>query len=171
MWSTLKKETSLNGAQFRGENEKLSSNADVLPKISSVVISRCFKEKDENEKMHMQSVQSYCFCSQNMQICDVLVAIAVVRDGNKMLTFIRLPPNKGQAAGLTLAWLWIPVVCENWNILPSVNKTVCFNKVKCTSDEFKCGNTSECIPKSKICDHTRDCPYGEDEPLNCCKLS
>ena len=33
---------------------------------------------DKNEKMLVQSLQSYCFCSLNMQICDVLVAVAVV---------------------------------------------------------------------------------------------
>ena len=33
---------------------------------------------DKNEKMHVQSVQSYSFCSLNTQICDVLFAVAVV---------------------------------------------------------------------------------------------
>ena len=28
--------------------------------------------------MHVQSVQNYCFCPLNMQISDVLVAVAVV---------------------------------------------------------------------------------------------
>ena len=28
--------------------------------------------------MHVQGVQSYCFSPLNMQICDVLVAVAVV---------------------------------------------------------------------------------------------
>ena len=31
----------MNGAQFRGENENLSSSADVVPKTSNLVISRC----------------------------------------------------------------------------------------------------------------------------------
>ena len=35
-------------------------------------------EMDKNEKAHVQSVQSYCFCLLNMQISDVLVAVAVV---------------------------------------------------------------------------------------------
>ena len=48
-----------------------------------MVISRCCfaddgKEIDKNEKMHEQSVQSYCFCLSNTQICDVLVAVAAV---------------------------------------------------------------------------------------------
>ena len=73
----------MNGAKFRRENENLSSSADVLPKTSNLVISRfCFaddgKEIDKNEKMHVQSVQSYRFWPLNMQICDVLVAVAVV---------------------------------------------------------------------------------------------
>ena len=33
---------------------------------------------DKNEKKHVQSVQSHGFCPLNMQICDVLVAVAVV---------------------------------------------------------------------------------------------
>lgn len=49
-------------------------------------------------------------------------------------------------------------------------KIVFFNKVKCILDEFKCGNIFECIFKSKICDYIRDCLYGEDELLSCCKL-
>ena len=74
----------MNSAQFRGENENLSSSADVLPKTSYLVISRCCfaddgKEIDKNEKMHVHSVQSYCFCSLNMQICDVLVAVAAAK--------------------------------------------------------------------------------------------
>ena len=73
----------MNGARFRGENENLSSSADVLPKTSNLIISRCCfaddgKEMDKSEKMHVQSVQSFCFCSLNMQICDVLVSITVV---------------------------------------------------------------------------------------------
>ena len=54
-------------------------------KTSKLVISRCYfaddgKEIDKNEKMHIQSVQSYCFCSLNkinMLLCDVLVTVAV----------------------------------------------------------------------------------------------
>ena len=68
VWQTIgKNETSMNGVQFRGENENLSSSADVLPKTSNLVISRCCfsdegQEMYKNEKMHVQSVQSYCFC-------------------------------------------------------------------------------------------------------------
>ena len=73
----------MNGAQFRGENENLSSRAHIFPKTSNFVISRCCfaddgKEIDKNEKRHVQSVQSCYFCSPNMQTCDVLVAAAVV---------------------------------------------------------------------------------------------
>ena len=73
----------MNGAPFRGKNENFSSSADILSKTSTLVISRCCfaddgKEIDKYENMHVQSVQSYCFCSLNMQICDILVAVAVV---------------------------------------------------------------------------------------------
>ena len=58
----------MNGVPFKGENENLSSNADVLPKTSNLVISRCCfsddgQEIDKHEKMHVQSVHSYCSCS------------------------------------------------------------------------------------------------------------
>ena len=33
---------------------------------------------DKSEKTQVQYVQNYCFCPVNMQICDVLVADAVV---------------------------------------------------------------------------------------------
>ena len=67
VWQTIKNETSMKGVQFRGENENLSSSADVLHKTSNLVISRCCfsddgQELSKNEKMHVQSVQSYCFC-------------------------------------------------------------------------------------------------------------
>ena len=80
MRQTLKNETSMNGAQFSRENENLSSSADVLPKTSNLLTSRCCfaddgKEKNKNEKMHVQSVQNYCFCPLNMKIYDVLVAV------------------------------------------------------------------------------------------------
>ena len=83
VWQTLKNKTSMNGAKFRGENEHLSSSADVLPKTSNLVISCCCfaddsKEIDKDEKMHVQSVQSCCFCPLNVQICDFLVAVIVV---------------------------------------------------------------------------------------------
>ena len=83
-WQTLKNETSMNGAQFREENENLPSSADALPEASNLVISRCFcaddsEEIGKNEKMHVQSVQCYCFCSLNMQISDVLVAVVVAK--------------------------------------------------------------------------------------------
>ena len=31
-----------------------------------------------NKRMHVQSMQSYCFCSLKMQICEVLIAVAVI---------------------------------------------------------------------------------------------
>ena len=46
----------MNGAKFRRENEHLSSSADVLPKTSNLVISRCCfaddsKEIDKDERI------------------------------------------------------------------------------------------------------------------------
>ena len=78
VWQTLNNEASLNGVQFRGENENLSSRADVLPKTSNLVISPCHFADNGTERMHVQSMQSYCFCSLKMQIYDVLIAVAII---------------------------------------------------------------------------------------------
>ena len=43
-----------------------------------VVLLTTGKEMDKDENMHSQSVLSCCFCSLTIQICDVLVAVAVV---------------------------------------------------------------------------------------------
>ena len=43
-----------------------------------VVLLTTTKKMDKIEEMHVQSVQSSCFCQLNMQICDVLVAVTVV---------------------------------------------------------------------------------------------
>ena len=73
----------MNDAQFRGEKENYPRALTFSLKTSNLDIFRCCfaddgQETDQNEKMHVQSVQSYYFCSLNMQICDVLVAVAVV---------------------------------------------------------------------------------------------
>ena len=65
------------------KNENLCPSAEVLHSTSNLVISRCSfaddgKEIDKKGKTHVQGVQSYCFCLLNMQICNVLVAVAVV---------------------------------------------------------------------------------------------
>ena len=50
------------------------------------ILCCCFaddgKEMEKSEKKHVQGVQSYCFCSRNMQICDVLV------DGSSSLNLL-----------------------------------------------------------------------------------
>ena len=56
----------MSGALFRGENENLSSNADVLHKTSNLVISRCFlaedgKEIDKNEKRTCRAWKAIVF--------------------------------------------------------------------------------------------------------------
>ena len=69
-----------------GENETLSSTAYtslVKPQIwpFNVGVLQMTATKWTKGKTHVQSVQSYCFRSLifvNMQICDVLVAVAVV---------------------------------------------------------------------------------------------
>ena len=63
--------------------EHLSSYAHVVNTTAKQVISR--RRKNENvfkmskdEKMHVQSVQKYCFSLSNMQICGGFVAFVVV---------------------------------------------------------------------------------------------
>ena len=56
----------MSGALFRGENENLSSNADVLHKTSNLVISRCCfaddgKEMDKNEKRTYRACKAIVF--------------------------------------------------------------------------------------------------------------
>ena len=43
-----------------------------------VVVLLTTAKKWTKVKKHVQGVQGYCFCPLNMQICDVLVAVAVV---------------------------------------------------------------------------------------------
>lgn len=40
-----------------------------------------------------------------------------------------------------------------------------------SDSSFRCGTTSYCINKSKVCNHLKDCPGGEDEAFNCGKSS
>ena len=47
VWQSLRNENVMSGALFRGGNEKLSSNADVLHKTSNLIISRCCFADDE----------------------------------------------------------------------------------------------------------------------------
>ena len=65
--------------------EKMKSYPQVLtffikPQLSlfHVAVLLTTAKKWTKVKTHVQSVQSYCFCLINMQICDVLVAVAVV---------------------------------------------------------------------------------------------
>ena len=73
---------------FRRESENLSSSADVLHKTKNLAISRCFaddgKEMDKSKKCTRRACKAIVFTAfwrcpvLNMQICDVLVAVAVV---------------------------------------------------------------------------------------------
>ena len=60
----------------------LSSYAHVVHTTAKQVISRRRKNEkvkmSKNEKMHVQSMQKYCFLLSNMQICGVFVAVVVV---------------------------------------------------------------------------------------------
>ena len=62
--------------------EHLSSYVHVVHTTAKQVIPRRGKNEDvcemnKNEKMYTQGVQSNCFSLSNMQICDVLVAVAL----------------------------------------------------------------------------------------------
>ena len=63
--------------------EHLSSYAHVVHTTAIHVISRRRKNENvfkmsKNEKLHVQSVQNYCFLLSNMQIIDILVAVVGV---------------------------------------------------------------------------------------------
>ena len=49
VWKSLSNENVMSSALFRGENENLSSNANVLQKPQNLVISRCCFANDGNE--------------------------------------------------------------------------------------------------------------------------
>ena len=59
-------ENVMSGDLFRGEDEKLSSNADVLHKTSNLIISRCCfaddgDEIDKNEKRTCRACKAIVF--------------------------------------------------------------------------------------------------------------
>ena len=65
------------------KNENLCPSADVLHNTSNLVISRCSfaddgKEIDKKEKRTCRACKATAFALLNMQICNVLVAVAVV---------------------------------------------------------------------------------------------
>ena len=40
-------------------------------------------------------------------------------------------------------------------------------ETSCKEGEFRCSDSSLCIPDSKHCDGYKDCRNGEDEPMSC----
>ena len=68
---------------FMRENENLSLSADVLHKTKNLAISRCCfaddgNKMDKSEKRTYRACKAIVFTPLNMQISDVLVAVAVV---------------------------------------------------------------------------------------------
>ena len=63
--------------------------------------------------------------------------------------------------------------CNNdnkWNCKyqDDVSNIICNNNDKCNDNEFKCQDTSRCIPNTWLCDGFYDCINTEDEnPINC----
>lgn len=54
--------------------------------------------------------------------------------------------------------------CPENHILNSDKRTCTAN---CTSAQFKCKTTFNCIPKLWVCDFQNDCGDGSDEPKDC----
>jgi len=87
MWSNYSgNSTGTSDLEVRKVNKifHLSLHAHVVHTAAKQVIWRRGKnekvcEMSKNEKMDVQSVQNYCFSLSNMQNCDVLVAVVVVR--------------------------------------------------------------------------------------------
>ena len=84
VWQSLKNETDMSHASFRGEHENLSPSADVLHKTSDLDIS-CCSFADDGKKMNKNEKRTCAgranllfFFPLNMQICDFLVAVGVV---------------------------------------------------------------------------------------------
>ena len=40
----------------------------------------------------------------------------------------------------------------------------------CKDGEFRCGDSDQCIPESKVCDDHSDCSNKMDEPMSCGEL-
>lgn len=37
----------------------------------------------------------------------------------------------------------------------------------CKDDEYRCGDSRQCVPYSKVCDKRYDCANKMDEPMSC----
>ena len=66
VWHSVKNETDMRHAQFRGENKNLFPSADVLLKTSNFAISCCLfaddgKEMDKNEKRTCRACRAIVF--------------------------------------------------------------------------------------------------------------
>ena len=66
VWQCLRNENVMSGDSFRGKNEKLSSNADVLHKTSNLFISCCCfagdgEEIGKNEKRTCRACKAILF--------------------------------------------------------------------------------------------------------------
>ena len=96
----------LNWNQRLGQDkiEHLSTYAHVVHTTAKKVISRHRKNEDvfkmsKKWKMHVQSVQKYCFSLSNMQICGVFVAVVVAKNSlcflqiwkPQFLSFVQIP--------------------------------------------------------------------------------
>ena len=82
VWKSLSNENVMRSALFRGENENLSSNADVLQKPQNLVMLRyCFAD-DGNEWTKIKRTRAerakLLSLATSMQNCDVLVDVTVV---------------------------------------------------------------------------------------------
>ncbi|XP_078324342.1 low-density lipoprotein receptor-related protein 1-like isoform X2 [Crassostrea virginica] len=49
------------------------------------------------------------------------------------------------------------------------DETSCYKPYRCSLGEFKCKNTSDCIPMSSVCNGKRDCFVGDDEAPALCE--
>ena len=56
----------------------LTSSTQLQNRSFRVVERTRTSAKSKNEKMHVQSMQKYCFSLSNMQICGVFLAVVVV---------------------------------------------------------------------------------------------
>ena len=99
VWKSLKNETDMSHASFRGENENLSSSTDVLNKTSNLAMSRCCfadnsKEMDKNEKRTCRACKAIVF---SHQICKF-----VTFSLPSLLSLLKLPIKSNRKIVLNL---------------------------------------------------------------------
>ncbi|XP_068993762.1 ALK tyrosine kinase receptor isoform X2 [Neodiprion pinetum] len=101
--------------------------------------------------------------------------VSVERSGNNLAQWEKTRFNLGIITQPYRVVLEMTTPSPNSSIaVDNIQLSECFPEspplgVTCTDDMFRCSNGS-CLNKTRICDLTADCAYGEDEMLECDKV-